>query len=186
MDVIRNNGKTQRIHFRFTLAPITLSLHTWGSCSHGSSEGRSSFAPTPTKAQMSVLGQALASLGLSWASFHFTRGRLQESPEAPHPPGEGSRPCPRTAAVPTALRTPSSACPRAALILLGLFFGSLFHVRKGAFVRGHALPPQPRPFRYRSWRGVTFAAPHAVIGSRRAEAAPPSCAGGLAGKAGGA
>lgn len=33
---------------------------------------------------------------------------------------------------------------------------------------------------------MTSAAPHAVIGYRRAEAAPPPCAGGLAGRAGGA
>lgn len=56
-----------------------------------------------------------------------------------------------------------------------------------------ALPtPPPRLFRHRGARSVTSvpapspAAPRSVIGSRRAEAAPPPCAGGLAGRAGGA
>lgn len=154
---------------------------------------------------MSVPGQALASLRLSCVSLRS--GALPEPPDAPQPSGEGSRPCLRTARGPTAQRGPSSACPRTALVLLGESFCSLFHVGKGAFVRRRRAaalrnrplrarcarcPPPPRLFRHRGARSVTSvpapspAAPRSVIGSRRAEAAPPPCAGGLAGRAGGA
>lgn len=155
---------------------------------------------------MSVPGQALASLGLSWVSFHFARGRFQ----TPQPLGEGSRPCLRTAAGPTAQWSPFSACSRAALVLLGGFFCSLFHVRGAAFTgrstcegggarlpcgTAHLAPsaragPSPRPLQvsHRAQRDVTPspAASHSVIGCRRAETAPPPCTGGLAGRAGGA
>lgn len=80
MDVIRNDGKTQRTHFCFTPAPITLSLHTWGSCSHGAARAGAGLSTDDQKGTnvcpRTGPGQPRALLGFT--SLHS--GALPEPP----------------------------------------------------------------------------------------------------------
>lgn len=137
MDVIRNDGKTQRTHFCFTPAPIILSLHTWGSCSHGAARAGAGLSTDDQKGTnvcpRTGPGQPRALLGFT--SLHSgalpepprgtsaVKGREQALQEFP-PHGE--------------LSPPLSLAHRS--FFLGNLFILLFHLGERALVRGRRAP----------------------------------------------